>query len=429
MKRVVPLLFTILVARVALADDAAVARYHDERARAHYAAGRTRDAIAEFLISNRISPNPRVLFNVAQCFYQLRQHEEAFHYYVRYLAMDDSGDENEERRRIAQTDLAALESLVARVRVTSDPPGATVFVDAEEHGSYGVTPTVVALRPGEHRLILRLDGHRPAEAAAALQVGQEEQVSLELERVLGTLSLPGEEAAGVRVLDASERVVGEGSTPTTFTLPPGRYHVHLVDERYEPAEGEVDVRPDASTDLSLPLRPRPPPTGELVLSSNAPGALVSLDGEEVGFSPVVLPRLAEGPHRLRIEQEGLEPWEDTLEVRPDERLWLTATLNPPPRTERSPASFAVGAVGLGALLGAAITGPMALSTRDRFDEAAMNDPERAAALRERGVFLNRTTDVLLALGAVALTVGVTLYFVTARRVETPSTVSVSRRPR
>lgn len=421
--------FSLGLSSAARADDAAVARYHYERGAEHYEAGRLRDAIGEFVISNRISPNPRVVFNVAQAFFQLREAESAFDYYVRYLAMDDPLDEDGGRRAQARADLAELERRVARVRITSTPPGATIFVDDEEHGSYGVTPRVVALPAGSRRLIVRLDGHRTREATVTARVGHEESAELELERILGVLALAGDEGAAVQVLDEVDREVAQGTTPTDLSLPPGRYRVRVVDERFVPAATSVVVAAESTTRTTLPLRRRPPPTGELVLSSNAPGALVSLDGEAVGFSPVVLPRLEEGPHRLRLEQEGLQAWEDTLEVRRDERLWVTATLTPPPRVERSPASFAIGAVGLGALVGAAVTGPMALLTRARFDDARVDDPERAISLRERGVFLNRTTDVLLAIGAVALTVGVTLFFVTERRVDAPSSVSVSRRPR
>jgi hypothetical protein len=429
MRFLAALLLSLWLASVVRADDAAVARYHFERGVEHYQAGLMRDAIAEFLLSNRISPNPRVVFNIAQAFFQLREAESAFDYYVRYLAMDDPLDENGERHAIARADLAQLERSVARVRITSDPPGATIFVDNEEHGSYGRTPRVVALPAGSRRLIVRLDGHHAREATVEARTGREESVTLELERVLGALELLGEAGATVQVLDERDREVAEGTTPTTFALPPGRYRARVVDERFVAADVNVVVEPESTTRTTLPMRRRPPPTGELVLSSNAPGALVSLDGEEVGFSPVVLPRLEEGPHRLRIEQEGLQAWEDTLQVRRDERLWVTATLTAPPRVERTPASFAIGAVGLGALVGAAVTGPMALLTRARFDDARLDDPERAISLRERGVFLNRTTDVLLAIGAVALTVGVTLFFVTERRVDAPSSVSVSRRPR
>lgn len=57
--------------------------------------------------------------------------------------------------------------------------------------------------------------------------------------------------------------------------------------------------------------------GAIVVLSDLVGAAVTIDDRRVGMTPLPAPitRLALGPHRLRVEAAGYEPFEDEVEVR------------------------------------------------------------------------------------------------------------------
>jgi hypothetical protein len=116
-------------------------------------------------------------------------------------------------------------------------------------------------------------------------------------------------------------------------------------------------------------------------------------------------------------------------VRPGEQTWVTATLRESGRRRRSPVGVSVGAVGLAGLLAFAVTAPMARRSHQDFRRLQLSDPTQAATARERGRFLNRTSDVLLGVGAVLTGVGITLFFVLDDPNDAPSSATVSfRRP-
>jgi hypothetical protein len=66
-------------------------------------------------------------------------------------------------------DLPRQEEAKATLRVTSDPPGAQIFLDGRAHQT---TPAILSgLAPGRHTLRLQMDGYEPFQAAVDLTAG------------------------------------------------------------------------------------------------------------------------------------------------------------------------------------------------------------------------------------------------------------------
>ncbi|MEZ4326318.1 MAG: PEGA domain-containing protein [Polyangiales bacterium] len=414
---------------VAHADDAAEARFHDARARAYFEARDFSRAIEEFLWAQRIAPNPRLLYNVALCFQQLRDAENAFSYFAEYLSQEDSLEGHETRRAVAERAMDGLRTQVARVQIVSDPPGATIHVDTPDHGSYGVTPRLVALSPGTHRIMLSRDGFEHASVVVELVQGHEESVDRSLVRIVGTLRLTSRATIPVQVRTPDGTLVAEGVAPGDLVLAPGAYTVSGRDDTFEVVATVATVVANETVDVRLSVVDVPVPVGDATVTANTAGALLLLDGVEVGFAPALVRDLPAGRHRLRIEEPGRDPWEGELEVRPGEQTWVTATLRAAGRRRRSPIGISVGAVGLAGLLAFAVTAPMARRSHRDFERLQSSDPSRAVSARQRGRFLNRTSDTLLGIGATLTAVGVTLFFVLDDPNDAPSSATVSfRRP-
>src|SRR5688572_18166409 len=95
-----------------------------------YQQGNFEQALSHFLASNRLARNKNVLFNIARCYEQLRRFPEAHRYYTRALEVETSqnaiGGINAALSRISGS--------VALLEITTDPPGARVYLDRKDLG-------------------------------------------------------------------------------------------------------------------------------------------------------------------------------------------------------------------------------------------------------------------------------------------------------
>jgi hypothetical protein len=414
----------LLAARPAAADPAAEARFHDDLARHHYDRGDFEAAVREFFLEERLAPNPRIVFNIALCFEELRRDQDAFLYFSEYLG---SEDHDPGRRSHAESTLAKLERRVARILVKSTPPGGDVFVDQQEHGSYGTTPRVVAVQPGEHTVFVSLPGYRTAEAKTSVKKGEQVEVTLAPVRIVGTLAVASPVPGQVLVNTPEGEQIAQGSTPFSAALPPGTYEVTVRAKGYLPWTAAASVEADGRTQTTALPQPAPAETGDITVTSNVTGALVELDGQPVGFSPTVLARVPVGPHKLLARAPSVLPWSGTVDVASEKREWVTVSLEAPAKVERSSATWVAGGLGVAGLAAAGVFAVLAAKTHGDF-EAAGPGSDRAS-LHDRGVAYDTAADVLLISGAVALTASAILYFTTAETHKRESSASISRSAR
>lgn len=141
-----------------------------------YAAGAYEDALAHLLASYRLAPNRNVQFNIGRIYEQLGQKELAWRHYHDYVESTPDAT----ARADGEAALARLDKEVARVRVTSLPSGATVYVGRVDLGPRGTTPLTLSLPPGKRSILLDLDGYVRAETTAELAVGKESRTAVEL---------------------------------------------------------------------------------------------------------------------------------------------------------------------------------------------------------------------------------------------------------
>src|SRR6478609_1298794 len=275
-------------------------------------------ALEKFLESNRLVPNRNVTYNVARCYEELMQFPEAYRYFALALAgeTDDAA-----KARIGRA-LGDIRQHVAVLEIESDPPGATLFVERRDLGPRGNAPVALGLKPGNYRILAELPGYYPAELdVSALAAAQTRRISLRLEPILGTLTL-GEAARGVGVRVDDPSRPAQCVAPCQLQLPPGRHHLFLDRPGFRDAELDVDVREKLETRLSPELVPL---TGSLVVSTDEPGALVSLDDRPRGFTPLVLSTTV-GTHRLRLSLGGFKTVTRDIDVASARELRIDVAL-------------------------------------------------------------------------------------------------------
>jgi outer membrane receptor for ferrienterochelin and colicins len=403
----------------ARADRAEQARFHDELARRYVEQARQTGqrrylemALREFLLEQRIAPNPRIVFNIALCFQQLGRDAQAFHYYDEYNSSDD---EDQARRRTAGEAIRALRPRLALVNVMSVPSGARIYVDRRDLGVCGETPRVIAVEPGHHRVVLEIDGWRELAVEVDAVTGREVEARGTLEQIVGTLHIESSVEGSVRVWNAQDVVVARGEAPLHASLPQGDYQLELLAPGYRRWVRLAHVRADEHAYIVAEPEALPPPSGELTVTSNVVGAIVTLDGQPIGFTPLVLPDAAIGRHRVRVNAEGHSAWRGETDVAAGRRSWITVSLAPPEVTRSQVTWWAFSIAAANAIMGAGF-GIFALERRAAFDDGRISSADDAAAVTADFCFVTAIGHAIA---------GLVLYFATEHGIPGESSAASS----
>jgi outer membrane receptor for ferrienterochelin and colicin len=290
-----------------------------QRGNDHYARQNYQDALASYFLSYRLVANRNVLFNIARCYEALDLYNEAYRYY-NDLSREELAPED--HRQVAQA-LSRIRPQVALIHVTTEPPGAEVFVDREDLGSRGRSPQTLALDQGLHLIRVNREGYRPAEVHLPLVRGTQVGHSFALQLIVGVVELSGS-PGGAWVRESPTGPV-LSTLPGKISLPPGRRLLYVGHPGFATAPLLVEVSAEKVVPLKVALAPQQRPTGKLVVTSNRANALVRVDGKEAGFTPTVL-ALPEGEHELEVSARDQRSFSQRVNVVSDNETRLFAEL-------------------------------------------------------------------------------------------------------
>lgn len=277
-----------------------------------------RGALEHFLLSNRLVPNRNVLFNIARSYEQLRQFPDAYRYYMLSL---ESEPDPAARERI-EAAVKRITPEVAVLRVETDPPGATVYLDRKDLGPRGTSPRTMAFAPGDHKVIVEIPGYEPAVRSVTLIKGDETSVQLRLTRITGKVRVEGIPAtATVRIDEATAPVQCTG--PCVLDVPVGSHALVISDPRHEPLRHPVEVQAAREQTVRPALRRL---KGALVVHTDERDAMVEVDGRPVGFTPVVVD-VDVGTRKLRVSSPGFATVEQTVVIKPKQETKLDLELD------------------------------------------------------------------------------------------------------
>lgn len=150
------------------------ARAHFEQGVEFYAEGDYRAALIELQRAYELHRTYKLLYNLGQVAYELRDYAGAERFFRDYLAKGGTELSPERRREIKQ-ELARLRSRVATLRVGTNRPGATVRVD-----DHVVVHPEGSLRVSAGRRVIRAEasGFSPIERVVDVTGGEELKVDL-----------------------------------------------------------------------------------------------------------------------------------------------------------------------------------------------------------------------------------------------------------
>jgi outer membrane cobalamin receptor len=334
-----------------------------------YQQGNFEQALSHFLASNRLARNKNVLFNVARCYEQLRRFPEAHRYYTRAL---DAENNSSAAASIKQA-MTRIADRVALLEITTDPPGARIYLDRKDLGERGAAPQVMALPPRSYRVIAELDGYTDATSEPVkLELGKQRSVSLELTRIIGTVSVLGPPGTSVR-LDA-DNTAELCRTPCSVQATPGQHTLILTKPGARVSRIPVSVQPDQTSTIEPELVAD---TGSLLVNADETGAAIQVDGVALGFTPSVL-SVPVGPHHVVVSLRGFRPVQRDVMIAANQQLSIDIEL------------FASDSVEAASRLEEPVElAPASVSLISSQELRAMRYPSVAEALRgTRGVFIS-----------------------------------------
>jgi outer membrane receptor protein involved in Fe transport len=281
-----------------------------------YSKGDFRTALEHFLASNRLVPNRNVVFNVARTFEQLKRFADAHRYYIDAL----QGETNLQTIASVQDAIKRIAPNVAVLRIESDPPGATVYIERKDLGSRGRAPRPLAIAEGKYRVIAELDGYEPATIEGVqAKLGSEVLVPFKLKRIVGTVvvSIEGAPKAEVHLDDESSPSMC--TAPCTFDAPPGTHFVYFSADGFQAVPRQINVVAKETVKTAAILAPL---TGSLVVQADERDAIVEIDGKSMGFTPTVLQNVPAGKRKVLVTLRGYSPAERDVVITPNQQTQL-----------------------------------------------------------------------------------------------------------
>lgn len=202
------------------------------------------------------------------------------------------------------------EAAFGTLRFSSNPSGATVYLDGE---FVGYTPMSFGARPGSHNVRIEADGYQAFSTRVNVRPGGTENVNANLNAVAraGTIAFSSSPSGADVYVDG--RFVG--TTPTgAIRFDAGRYQARFEAPGYDASTVTFDVRAGENRTVSTQLTAQ---RATVVVQGNVGGALVFLDGRQVGSLPsgsgrLTLNDVSSGSHELVVIAPGFTTYVTTF---------------------------------------------------------------------------------------------------------------------
>lgn len=161
---------------------------------------------------------------------------------------------------------ASVEAKPYRVRIESQPSGATVYVDSKEAEPLGQTPFTGKLSAGAHTLIIELEGYvSQVQDIKIRRTRRTQRIAVRLNKIeLATLEIVPDRRAGTKPSDLKgARIMVDGrdvgNVPDTVKVPAGSRQVEVVKDGYRTFESWVEVAEGETLTVPADLVPIGPP--------------------------------------------------------------------------------------------------------------------------------------------------------------------------
>lgn len=208
------------------------------------------------------------------------------------------------------------------IKPTADLDGAAIFIDGIEVGKSSLSRKTLASGPHEVKITKRL--FKMYDTTINVRDGEETVLTPALESNAARISLNCDDKAATIYMreGTSDRHLGTGSW--NGPLEPGDYLIIVRRPGYAEATKQISVKLGGVTTFTLPALA--PMYGSINVSSNPSGATITIDGKDVGVTPLVINNVLAGDHTVKVTKPGYSEYSTTVKVNKNTTSNVSATL-------------------------------------------------------------------------------------------------------
>ncbi len=213
---------------------------------------------------------------------------------------------------------ALLKPDFGSISVSSLPEsGAEVFLNDKATGKY--TPCTLEEVPGgTHTISLRKQWYIPKKEAVQLTSGQNLEIQIQMKEAFANISISTENEADIYINDQYK-----AKTNWNGRLEPGLYTIEARKNKHRTDSRKIQVI--SGEPQSLQLNPMPI-TGDLKIASDPFDAIVLINGEKKGKTPLTLRNLLIGEYTLEMKKNGYGTLRQSILVTKNEITFIDKDL-------------------------------------------------------------------------------------------------------
>ncbi len=206
--------------------------------------------------------------------------------------------------------------------VTSTPTDVTLIYDGVNMGQ---TPaTVMNVNAGDHLLILRKSGYREIRKTVIMQPNERQTVDLKLEPQTGLLLILSKPSLAYIDMDG----ISVGKTPlflhdTAF----GQHRISASAPGYLSRIITVNVADQVPQKIEINLVSD---SARIMVETAPTGAVITLDGANIGKTPQSLSAIASGKHTIELSLPGYSSFKKDFSVQAGDQQTIKTTMSPLP---------------------------------------------------------------------------------------------------
>ncbi len=210
-------------------------------------------------------------------------------------------------KRAEQTFSATLLPNWATITTTSEPPGATVFVDDEEAGT---TPGAIEIVAGVHEIRLKRAGYKAWRTRLDVVATEDQTLpDVALEAADGLITIASKPAGAGVTINGTYR----GETPLELALMPGTpYRMQVTRAGFETARRQFQLRSGEEQSVHVDLAPL---MGRVSIQAEPKTAEIIIDGVSHGSGSQTL-MLPARPQRLEVRLANYAPYSASVTPQP-----------------------------------------------------------------------------------------------------------------
>ena len=318
---------------------------------AAFAAGDYAKTVNDMNASLAQSPTGKAALYLGNAYLKLGQLGAAKAALQRALQLDPA---NPKKEAILKLIKGIHEKDAAKVRITSTPPGATIYLEAPKEGAgHGKTPTELYLTPGRHEVFVVLDGHETQTQVQQFKSGEKATLDFALRPNGCAVSLSAEPADARAAVDGGEPV----ALPAETRVGVGAHKVTFTAAGFEAKELELAC--DGSKPLVLGAKlVAVVRVGRVKLAAAPPGTVIAVDGRVLSAAELAAGvTLPVGRHEVSFTIGGKPPYTQVIEVTADAEVTVAPppVAPPPPTPPPARVGFPERGIYLGLVGGANLT--------------------------------------------------------------------------